>query len=203
MIDASLGYFITPLVNVLLGASVLRERLRPLQWTAIAIAAAGVVELGLVAGAPPWIGLVLALSFGGYGLLRKTAHLGAVEGLAVETALLFPLAAGYLGWLGFHGQLAFATAPAPIPALLALAGPVTALPLVLFAAGARRITMTQLGLLQYIAPTLQWALGVTLFHEPVDGARLAGYVVIWAALALYSGGSVLHKLREPGADALA
>jgi len=186
VLDASLGYFINPLVSVMLGALVLGERLRPAQWGAIAVAAAGVVELGIVAGAPPWIGLVLATSFGTYGLLRKIASLGPLEGLALETALLFPFALGYLGWLGAHGELAFASAPWTLRALLLLSGAVTAVPLLLFTAGARRIPLAQLGVLQYIAPTLQWLLGALLYGEPAAPARIAGFALIWIAIAIYT-----------------
>lgn len=195
VVDASLGYFINPLVSVLLGALVLGERLRPWQWAALALAAAGVVELGVTAGAPPWIGLILAVSFGVYGLLRKTAPLGAVEGLALETALLFPFAVGYLVWLGLHDESAWLAAPASRRVLLAATGPLTAIPLLLFAAGARRITLTQLGVLQYISPTLQWLIGVAILREPVDASRLFGFAMIWLAIAAYSTEGAWQRLR--------
>lgn len=195
VVDASLGYFINPLVSVLLGALVLGERLRPLQWAALGLAAAGVVELGIAAGAPPWIGLILAVSFGAYGLLRKTAPLGAVEGLALETALLFPFAVGYLVWLGLHGESAWVAAPWSGRVLLAATGPLTAIPLLLFAAGARRITLTQLGVLQYISPTLQWLIGVAILHEAVDASRLLGFAMIWLAIAAYSTEGAWQRLR--------
>lgn len=185
VVDSSLGYFINPLVNVLLGFLVLRERLRPGQWAAVALAAAGVAWLTWQAGQLPWIALVLAGTFASYGLLRKTASLGALEGLSLETLLLFPLALGYLTWLTLDGHNAFLAAPAPTQWLLVAAGPITAIPLLLFAYGARRIPFSTLGLLQYIGPTLQLLLGVWLYHEPFSGARLAGFVLIWAALAVY------------------
>jgi chloramphenicol-sensitive protein RarD len=196
VVDASLGYFINPLVNVLLGALVLGERLRAAQWAAVGVAALGVVWLTVQAGTLPWIGLVLAVSFGTYGLLRKTAPLGALEGLALETALLFPLAFGYLVWLAAHQQNTFVDAPASMRWLLAAAGPVTAVPLLLFAAGARRIPFTLLGLLQYIGPTLQLLLGVVLYHEPFAPAKAAGYALIWAALALYSAEALWQSWRQ-------
>jgi chloramphenicol-sensitive protein RarD len=186
VVDASLGYFITPLVNVLLGFLLLHERMRPAQWAAIALAAFGVAWLTWQAGHLPWIGLMLALSFGSYGLLRKTAALGPLEGLSLETFLLFPLAFGSLGVLAWHGHNAFAQAPTASKWLLAAAGPITAVPLLLFAAGARRIPLSTLGLLQYIAPSLQLLIGVWLYSEPFGGERLAGFVAIWSALAGYS-----------------
>ena len=186
IIDASLGYFINPLVNVLLGFVVLRERLRPGQWLAVGLAAAGVAWLTWQAGHLPWIGLALAASFGTYGLLRKTASLGPLEGLSLETMLLFPLAAGYLIYLTLQGQNAFAAAPNHTRWLLLAAGPITVIPLLLFAAGARRIPLSVLGLMQYVGPSLQLLLGVWLYHEPFSTARLIGFLIIWSALAVYS-----------------
>jgi chloramphenicol-sensitive protein RarD len=186
VIDASLGYFITPLVNVLLGYLFLRERLRRLQWVSVGLAAAGVLWLALQSGHPPWIGLALAGTFGTYGLLRKTAALGPLEGLSLETLLLCPLSAGYLFWLMAHGENTFAALPVSTRWLLAAAGPITAIPLLLFAAGARRIPMATLGLLQYIGPSIQLLLGVLLYHETFAGARAAGFAVVWSALLVYS-----------------
>ncbi|MDB5760376.1 MAG: rarD [Burkholderia sp.] len=186
VVDASLGYFINPLVNVVLGYLLLKERMRPVQWTAVALATAGVVWLTYDAGHPPWISLALGLTFGFYGLLRKTAALGALEGLSLETILLFPFAAGYLLWLSQAGQNGFAAA-APLPqALLALSGPVTAIPLLAFAAAARRLPLSLLGLMQYVVPTMQLLLGVWLYHEPFGTGRLIGFALIWGGLALYS-----------------
>jgi chloramphenicol-sensitive protein RarD len=186
VIDASLGYFINPLINVLLGFLLLHERLRPGQWAAVALAAAGVAWLTWQGGHLPWIALTLAITFGTYGLLRKTAALGALEGLSLETLILFPAALGYLIVLTLHGHNSFVTAPGSTKWLLIAAGPITAIPLLMFAAGARRISLSLLGLLQYIGPTLQLLLGVWLYHEPFGGPRLAGFAMIWAALALYS-----------------
>ncbi len=186
VVDASLGYFITPLVNVLTGWLVLKERLRPLQWAAVATAAAGVAWLTWAQGAPPWIALILAASFSTYGLLRKTATLGALEGLTLETLLLGPLALAGLGWAITQGQADFPGATLDLQGLLVLTGPLTAVPLLLFAAGARRIPLSLLGMLQYIGPTIQLALGVWLFHEPFAGARAQGFVIIWVACALFS-----------------
>lgn len=186
VVDASLGYFINPLVSVLLGVLFLHERLRPGQWASIALAAAGVGWLTISAGQLPWIALVLAGTFGGYGLLRKMAPLGALEGLSLETLLLFPLAGLALWYLFQHGQAGFAGAGTGMQALLVLAGPITAVPLLLFAAGARRIPLSLLGLLQYTGPTLQLLLGVWLWHEPFPPAKQVGFGMIWLSLALYA-----------------
>jgi chloramphenicol-sensitive protein RarD len=210
VVDASLGYFINPLVNVLIGALFLHERLRPTQWAAVLLAAAGVAWLTWQAGAPPWIGLALALTFASYGLLRKTAPLGALEGLAIETALLTPLALAWLLWLGWTGSSVFVAgveggggASSWQSLLLILAGPITAIPLLLFAAGARRIPFTTLGLLQYVGPTLQLLLGVYLYREPFDTAKLAGYAAIWLALAVFSVDSLWLAWRQRGQRAAA
>ena len=186
VIDASLGYFINPLVNVLLGLVVLKEKLRRGQWIAIGVAASGVLWLTWSAGQVPWIALILGLTFGGYGLLRKTAALAALEGLSLETMMLFPLALAYVLWLTAHGQNTFINTPYDGTRwLLAAAGPITAIPLVMFAAGARKIPMSVLGLLQYLSPSMQALLGVWVFHEAFPQARLIGFAIIWAALALY------------------
>jgi chloramphenicol-sensitive protein RarD len=186
VVDASLGYFMTPLVNVALGFGLLGERPRRAQWTALAIATAGVAWLTLSAGRLPWIGLVLGLSFGAYGLLRKIAMLGALEGLTLETIILAPAAALAMAWWWGSTATSF---PAPDLAtnlwLLGL-GPVTTIPLLLFATGARRLSLTSLGLLQYASPTVQLLLGVWFFHEPFTTARLLGFAVIWVALVIYT-----------------
>ncbi|MES2258801.1 MAG: EamA family transporter RarD [Pseudomonadota bacterium] len=188
VIDASLGYFINPLVNVLLGLLVLKERLRRGQWLAIGLAACGVAWLTWQAGQLPWIALILGVTFGGYGLLRKTAALAALEGLSFETIILFPVALAYVVWLSAHGGSAFVNSPHDSTRwLLAAAGPITAIPLLMFAAGARRIPLSVLGLLQYMSPTMQMLLGVWLFHETFTPERLLGFCVIWSALALYVG----------------
>ncbi len=186
VIDASLGYFMTPLVNVLLGAIVLHERLRKLQWAAVAMAAVGVLWLTWQAGHPPWISLLLGITFGGYGLLRKTAALGALEGLSLETAVLFPLAVVTLLFMTAQGAHGFADASPLTQTLMVLSGPITAVPLLLFAAGARRVPLSTMGLLQYLTPTLQLLVGIWLYNEPFGGARLIGFAAIWVALALYT-----------------
>jgi chloramphenicol-sensitive protein RarD len=186
VVDASLGYFINPLFSVLLGVVFLHERLRPGQWVSLALAAGGVVWLTFAAGQLPWIALALAATFGGYGLLRKTAALGALEGLSLETLLLFPLAACALGYLFHTGQAGFPQASTGVQWLALMAGPVTAVPLLFFAAGARRIPLSLLGLLQYTGPTLQLLLGVLLWHEAFAADKQIGYAMIWISLALYA-----------------
>lgn len=186
IVDASLGFFINPLSNVLFGLVFLGERLRRGQWLAVAIAGVGVVWLTWQNGHPPWISLALGFTFAGYGLLRKTAKLGALEGLTLETILLFPVALLYLLWLASRGANGFAAAPFGVQLLLAAAGPITAIPLLLFAAGARRIPFSMLGLIQYVTPTLQLLLGVLLYGEPFGRVQLIGYGAIWFALAVYS-----------------
>ena len=186
VIDASLGYFINPLVSVLLGVVVLSERLNRAQWTAVGIAAAGVIYLALVTGRPPWISLVLALSFGLYGLIRKVVAVESLPALATETLVLTPLAAGYLLWLGSHGSGAFGRLGMSTDLLLLGSGIATAVPLALFAYGARRIPLSTVGLTQYLAPTMQFLLGVFFFGEPFTRARAIGFTLIWCALAIYA-----------------
>lgn len=185
VLDASLGYFILPLVNVALGFVFLHERPRPGQWLAVAVAAAGVLWLTVQAGRVPWVALVLALTFGFYGLLRKVGALGALEGLTLETLVLSPVAAGLLAWWSWQGQGALVQGDATTLGWLLLAGPLTAVPLLLFAAGARRVSMSTMGILQYISPSLQLLLGVWLYGEVFASARALGFCLIWAALGVY------------------
>ncbi|MGM9481369.1 EamA family transporter RarD [Roseateles sp. NT4] len=193
VLDASLGYFINPLVNVALGFAVLHERPRPVQWVAVGLAAFGVIWLTVAAGRLPWVALVLAVSFGLYGLMRKTAALGAIEGLTLETLILAPLAAGGLIWWSQDGSMAGQTAVDW--AWLIGTGPVTAGSLLLFAAGARRIPLATLGLVQYVSPSLQFLLGVFLFHEAMDASRLVAFCFIWGALAVYSAEGLWRTRR--------
>ena len=196
VVEASLGYFINPLFNVLLGVFVLHERLRRVQWAAVALAALGVLWLTWWAGRPPWIALVLAGSFGLYGLIRKTAPLGALEGLMLETLVMAPVVVPWLvGWSVWGGS-ALSKGDLAINTWLVLAGPLTALPLLAFAAAARRLKLATLGLVQYLGPTLQLLLGVWVFHEAFDLQRLVGFVLIWAALALYSGEALWRSRAE-------
>lgn len=194
IVDASLGYFMTPLVSVFLGYILLKERLRTIQWFAIACAGFGVMWLSLQTGHPPWIALILASTFGMYGLLRKTASLGALEGLSLETMMLFPFALAYLIYLLMHDQSAFAQATTQTQLLLIAAGPITAIPLLLFAAAARRIPLATLGLMQYISPTIQLLIGVWLYHEQFSHERLLGFLGIWMGLLIYSADSLRRNL---------
>jgi len=196
VIDASLGYFITPLFNVLFGIG-LGERLRLTQWIAVALAACGVVWLTVSAGQLPWIGLVIAVTFSLYGLLRKTAALGALEGLTIETLVLLPAAALFLVLPNAGSSHAFGT-DATLTVLLISAGPVTAIPLLMFAYGARRIPLSLVGLLQYIGPSIQLLLGVWLFNEPFGGNKLAGFALIWLGLGLFSCEALLKNWRNRG-----
>jgi chloramphenicol-sensitive protein RarD len=196
VIECSLGYFLVPLVNVALGRWVLHEHLRRLQWIAIAGAATGVAVMMWQLGRPPWIALALAGTWGGYGLLRKKSPLGSLTGLTVETLLLAPLAVGFLLWQHHTGAGALGRAE-PLTQLLVLsAGVITAIPLLLFAFGARRIRLSTMGLLQYLAPTVQFALGVWVYHEPFSRERLIGFVFIWAGLALYTADNLWAQRKS-------
>ncbi|MES3025740.1 MAG: EamA family transporter RarD [Pseudomonadota bacterium] len=202
VIDASLGYFINPLVNIMFGYVLLKERMRPAQWLAVGLAACGVAWLTWQAGQMPWIALLLAISFGLYGLMRKTAVLGALEGLSFETLLLLPVALGYFVWLSMHDQNLFMnTASDGTRCLLVAAGPVTAIPLLLFASGARRLPLSVLGLLQYIAPSMVFLLGIWVFKETFSPERLQGFIVIWGALALYAAEGLWRQRKLPPAVA--
>jgi chloramphenicol-sensitive protein RarD len=186
VVDAALGYYINPLVTVTLAVVVLRERLRPVQWVALGFGAAAVVVITAGYGQLPWIALVLALSFGFYGLIKNRVGrtVGAVPGLAVETLVVVPLALGYLVWMSAAGQGTFATEGAAHAVILASSGIVTAIPLLLFNSAARRLPLSMLGLLQYIAPTLQLLIGVLVLGEQMPAARWWGFALVWTALAL-------------------
>ncbi len=197
IVETSLGYFINPLVSVLLGVVVLRERLNPRQWLAVAVAASGVAYLTWSFGALPWIALTLAASFGTYGLLRKIAVVPAIDGLAIESSVLLLPAVAYLLMMESSGLGSFGHLSAGISALLVAGGAVTALPLVLFAYGARRIPLATVGFLQYIAPTLQLLIGVFVFHESFTQTHLIGFGCIWAALVIYMLDSLVRARRMP------
>ena len=199
VVEASLGYFINPLVNVLLGVMVLRERLAPVQRAAVTLAACGVAWLTWQTGQVPWYALSLAFTFALYGLLRKTSPLGPLEGLALETFLIAPLAVPWLLWWTVSADGVLLRGDSMLTFWVLLAGPLTALPLMLFAAAARRLRLATVGLMQYISPTLQLACGVFFFREPFDASKLVGFAFIWAALAVYTA----HALRTARAPAAA
>jgi chloramphenicol-sensitive protein RarD len=196
VVEASLGYFINPLVNVVLGVVVLSERLNRAQWTAVALAAIGVAYLTFVTGSPPWISLALAFSFGLYGLIRKVAKVESLPGLATETLLLVPFAIAYLLWCETNGTNALGHSSRMIDVLLIGSGPLTAISLFLFAYGARRLPYSTVGLLQYIAPTLQLACGIFAFHEAFDRTRAGGFALIWLALVIYAGDGLWRARRS-------
>ena len=195
--EASLGYFINPLVSVLLGVLVLRERLGVIKWLAVALAAAGVIWLTWKLGRLPWIALVLACSFGVYGLVRKTSTLGALEGLALETLLLAPVALPALLWWTVSHNGAWAQADLTPAAWLVLSGPLSVFPLLFFAAAARRLPLATVGLVQYLSPSIQLVLAVWVFREPFSSDRLVGFALIWSALALVSADAIRQSFRPP------
>ncbi|HXC60301.1 MAG TPA: EamA family transporter RarD [Steroidobacteraceae bacterium] len=186
VIDTSLGYFITPLVSVLVAVWVLGERLLAVERLAVALAAAGVLYLAWQLRAPPWIALALATSFGTYGLVRKLAPFDSIRGLAIESGVMFPPAALYLLWCQHSGQGAFLHGHWREDLLLIAGGPITAVPLVLFAYAAQRVSMLALGIMQYVSPSVALLLGIWVFHEPFGGARQVAFGCIWAALLLFS-----------------
>lgn len=202
VVESSLGYFINPLVSVLLGVLVLREALRPLQWAAFAIAGVAVAVLTFGYGRLPWVALVLALSFGTYGLMKKLAAVDAVPSLMIETSYLAPVAVAYLVFLQLTGALAFAHTSPGHTVLVAAAGVVTALPLLAFGAAAIRVPLTTIGVLQYVTPVIQFLLGVLLFREPMPPARWAGFVIVWIALALFTYDAVRNSRARSRADEL-
>lgn len=195
VVETSLGYFINPLVNVLLGVVILSERLNPAQWTAVAVAAGGVGYLTWTAGYPPWISLILAFSFGLYGFVRKVVQVDSLAGLGSETLLLLPIGLGYLIWCEWAGIGVAGEAGPGLNLLLAFGGPLTAIPLVLFAFGARLIPYSTVGLLQYIGPTIQLMLAVLVFREPFAGPRVIGFALIWTALAIYAADGVWRSRK--------
>jgi chloramphenicol-sensitive protein RarD len=196
VVESALGYFINPLIAVLLGVLVLGERLRPAQWVAVGISLLAVVVLTVDHGRPPWIALSLAASFGTYGLLKKVAGMPPAEGLTVETLVLLAPAAAYLLWLHDTGQSTFASAGLGHAVLLATTGVVTAVPLLCFAGAANRLPLSTLGLLQFLTPVLQFLLGITVFHETMAPARWAGFALVWIALAVFTVEAVRYQRRS-------
>jgi len=195
VVEASLGYFINPLFSILLGVLVLRERLRAGQWVALGVGAAAVVVLSVDYGHLPWIALTLAASFGIYGLVKKRLGAPAAEGLLLESGVLVLPALAYLGWLTARGQSTFGTVSAWHTAMLALSGVLTAVPLLLFAEAANRVPLSGLGILQYLTPTVQLILGVLVFNEPMPPLRLAGFAIVWLALAIFSWDAIRAARR--------
>ncbi|WP_214409915.1 EamA family transporter RarD [Sphaerisporangium fuscum] len=198
VVESSLGYFINPLVSVLFGVAIYRERLRPWQWVAVGLGTLAVVVLTVDYGRLPWIALVLAVSFGTYGLIKKAANVGAAESMAVETLVLLAPALAYLVFLQFQGTATFGTEGLGHAALLVGAGFITAVPLMSFTAAAIRVPLTVIGLLQYIAPILQFLCGVLVVHETMPSSRWAGFAIIWLALAVFSWESLhnAHTVRR-------
>jgi chloramphenicol-sensitive protein RarD len=196
VVETSLGYFINPLVTVLMGVLILGERLRALQWVALGVGTLAVGVLTWDYGRPPYVALALAFSFGTYGLAKKTAGAGAVESLSFETAVLAPVAAGYLFWLSATGDSHFTSAGVGHALLLTTSGIVTAIPLICFGFAATRISMVSLGLLQYLAPILQFLLGLLVFHEDMPVGRWVGFTLVWIALAIFTFELIRHRRRQ-------
>jgi len=198
VIETSLGYFINPLVSVLLGVIILKEKLRPLQWVPVVLAAIGVTYITIQHGSLPWIAMVLAITFGIYGLLKKIAPLQATQGLTLETGGVFLPALGYLLFCEFMGSGAYGHISLLTTLLLTATGIVTAVPLLFFAAGAPKVPLSTIGLLQYIAPTIQFLIGVFIFREPFSTGQLIGFGIIWLALIIFSYESYLtnHKAMK-------
>jgi chloramphenicol-sensitive protein RarD len=203
VIETSLGYFINPLFSVLLGMIFLKERLRPLQWLPIGLAAVGVVYLTWTYGSLPWIALSLAFSFGFYGLVKKKSPLGSLYGLTLETGLVFIPAFGYLIYIESIGQGAFGHTGVVSDLLMIGAGVVTTIPLLMFASAAKRIPLTMVGIMQYIAPTIQFMIGVLLYKEPFTTTSLIGFSMVWAALIIFwVEGVFARKARKPIVEAV-
>lgn len=200
VVEASLGYFITPLLSVAFGLVIFSERLRATQWSALALGALAVVVLTVDYGRLPWIALTLACSFACYGLVKKRLGLPPADGLFVESAVLGVPALGYLGWLVWSGNSTFEHGSGWHALLLAASGAITAVPLLLFAGAANRIPMTGLGILQYIAPVLQLLCGVVIYSEPMPAAQLAGFSLVWLALIMFTWDAVRHARRLPRAE---
>lgn len=196
VVDASLGYFINPLITMLMGVLILRERLRPAQWAAMGVGVVAVAVLTVDYGRLPWVALVLAFAFATYGLVKKQANAGAFESLTLETMLVAPLALAYAVALGATGEGHFTSDGAGHALLFVSSGFVTVLPLVCFGAAAIRVPLVTIGLLQYLAPILQFALGVFYRHEEMSTGRWAGFAIVWVALAIFTYEAVAHRRRQ-------
>jgi chloramphenicol-sensitive protein RarD len=196
VVETSLGYFITPLFTVLLGVFVLKERLRAVQWTALAIALVAVAGLTIENGRPPWVAIILTFSFGFYGLAKKQANAGAIEGMAIESVTVAPLALAAVLVLGLQGNSTVTHHGTGYLVLVLLTGPITAVPLLLFGACATRVSMTTLGLLNYIAPIMQFICGLLVFHEDMSPMRWAGFGLVWVALVIFTFDSMHTRRRS-------
>lgn len=199
VVESSLGYFITPLVNIALGVLIFKERLQRTQWVAVAIGVVAVLVISVGYGQVPWIGLTLAASFGGYGLVKKVARTPALESLAVETSALALPAIAYLSFANARGYGSFGHVSTGMDLLLISAGVVTGIPLLFFAAAARRVPLSVMGMLQYITPVLQFLIGIFVRHEALSGSELAGFALVWVALAVLGIGELRQLGRAPRA----
>ncbi|MFN8597465.1 MAG: EamA family transporter RarD [Anaerolineae bacterium] len=195
IVETSLGYFINPLLNVLMGVIILRERLRPMQWVPVGLAAIGVAYLTIVYGSLPWIALTLAFSFGLYGLVKKLAPLGSLHGLTLETGVLFLPILAYLIFAEVNGQGVFLHTDLIHDLLMIGAGPVTVIPLLMFASAVKRIPLSTVGILQYIAPTLQFLLGVLVYGEAFSSSQFVGFGLVWLALIIFTGENLWQYRR--------
>jgi chloramphenicol-sensitive protein RarD len=200
-VEASLGYFINPMVSVLLGVIFLKEKLRLWQWIPAGLAGIGVIYLTVVYGAIPWLALILAVSFGLYGLIKKTSPLDSLPGLTLETGMIFLPALAFLIIQETQGMGSFGHTSWEIASLLAVSGVVTAIPLLFFASGARRIDLSMIGILQYVTPTIQFSLGTIVFGEAFDVHRLFGFILIWIALIIFTVETVIWQRNKPGISA--
>ena len=201
VVEASLGYFINPLITVAFGVVFVGERLRSLQWAALTVALFAVLILTIGSARPPWLALTLACSFATYGLIKKKADLGAVESLSVETLIAFPIALGYLGWLGTQGTLVFGHAGNTNTVLLIGTGLITAFSLLMFGAAASRIPLSSLGMLQYVGPIVQFLFGIFLFQEHMASSRWFGFILVWAALSIFTYDAIRNHRRTLGESA--
>jgi chloramphenicol-sensitive protein RarD len=199
VLESSLGYFFTPLVNIGLGVLILKERLQRTQWAAVVIGVVAVLVIAIGYGRVPWIGLTLAASFGGYGLVKKIARTPALESIAVETSVMALPATAYLIFVNAQGYGSFGHVSAGMDLLLMSAGIVTGIPLLFFAAAARRVPLSVMGMLQYVTPVLQFLIGIFVRHEALSGSELAGFALVWVALAILGIGELRQLGRAPRA----
>jgi len=199
VVECSLGYYINPLLNVALGALLLKEKKRRLQWVAVAFATVGVLYESTALDSFPWIAMSLAVSFGTYGLLRKIAVLGSLQGMALETAIFFPFALGWILCLGYTGEAAVGDMPTARKFILASSGVATTIPLLLFAASARKVHFSTLGIMQYIAPSLMFLQGVLIYDEPFPKGRLITFAFIWTGVIIYAIEGILNHRTAAGA----